>query len=51
VYQKLLSNESIPNWLVLMVVANLALWLMAFRLYAVKVLDYRLTPAESEVGL
>lgn len=41
VYQKLLSNESIPNWLVLMVVANLALWLMAFRLYAVKVLDYR----------
>jgi len=48
VYQKLLSHESIPNWLVVMVMSNLALWLVAFRLYAVKVLDYRLTPAQSE---
>jgi len=30
-----------------MVVANLALWLLAFRLYAVKLLDYRLSPAAS----
>ena len=48
VYQKLLSHESIPNWLVVMVMSNLALWLVAFKLYAVKVLDYRLTPAQSE---
>ena len=27
VYQKLLSHERIANWLVVMVVANLALWL------------------------
>ena len=48
VVQKLQSNERIPNWLVVMVASNLALWFVAFRLYAVKVLDYRLTPKQSE---
>lgn len=47
VYQKLLSNERLANWLVIMVVANLFLWLLAFRLYAVKLLDYRLPPSAS----